>query len=64
MRISIDRERCTVSALCTGLAPGVFALGNDGELVLITDSPTGEDAAEARFAIANCPRQALSTTEN
>ena len=34
MRVEWDENRCAVSALCTGLAPDVFRVDEDGRLAV------------------------------
>jgi ferredoxin len=37
MRVEWDENRCALPALCTGLAPDVFHLGDDTRLAISTE---------------------------
>ncbi|WP_333619718.1 ferredoxin [Dietzia sp.] len=64
MRIAIDEDRCEGQAVCVGLAPKVFALGDDDEAVraLVGEVPA-ELEARTRKAVAKCPMAALEIIE-
>jgi len=55
--ISIDRNRCTGSGMCTVHAPDTFDVGDDARAVLLP-GPT-DDIASIRAAIEGCPTGAL-----
>ncbi|WP_435061951.1 ferredoxin [Amycolatopsis thermoflava] len=59
MEIIVDRAKCTSLGICESLAPDVFEVDDNGELVLKAETvPDGlRDDVEA--AIAGCPTEAL-----
>lgn len=60
MRIIVDPDRCEGQAVCVGLAPAVFELGDDDEVVrVIVDEVPEEHQKRARKAVAKCPMAAL-----
>ncbi|EFV90384.1 MULTISPECIES: ferredoxin [Dietzia] len=60
MRIIVDPDRCEGQAVCVGLAPAVFELGDDDEVVrVIVDEVPEEHEKRARKAVAKCPMAAL-----
>jgi ferredoxin len=56
-QISIDRSLCSGHGVCEELAPDVFALGDDGLVVLRT--ALSEDEA-VKEACDSCPMGAIS----
>jgi ferredoxin len=60
-RIKIDRSLCTGYAECVGIAPEVFALGEDNVCLIVdaeaTDDETLLDAARA------CPVDAITVLD-
>ena len=64
MRIAVDPDRCEGQAVCTGLAPAVFELNDDDEVVrVIVDEVPEEHQKRARKAVEKCPMAALSVVE-
>ena len=64
MKVVVDDLRCEGQAVCTGLAPAVFTLGDDDECVQVTvDEVPEELEARVRKAVAKCPMAALSIEE-
>ena len=60
MRIIVDPDRCEGQAVCVGLAPAVFELGDDDEVVrVIVDEVPEEHEKRALKAVAKCPMAAL-----
>lgn len=60
MRIIVDPVRCEGQAVCVGLAPAVFELGDDDEVVrLLVDEVPPEHEKRARKAVQKCPMAAL-----
>ncbi|MFF5987480.1 ferredoxin [Prauserella flavalba] len=59
MRVEVDRDLCEANAVCAGIAPGVFELDDDDEL-LISRAEVSDDKVElVSQAIDACPRNAL-----
>ncbi|MGA9873226.1 MAG: ferredoxin [Rhodococcus sp. (in: high G+C Gram-positive bacteria)] len=57
--VEVDFDLCEANGVCVGLAPEVFDLNDDDELI-VSDAdglPENRDAIEE--AIAGCPRAAL-----
>jgi len=60
MRIIVDPNRCEGQAVCTGLAPKVFELGDDDEIVRVIADPVPEELQKrALKAVEKCPMAAL-----
>lgn len=56
---------CEGHALCTGIAPQVFDMSDDGERAIVTADPIPEEMLPAvRQAVASCPVQAISLEED
>lgn len=59
MRIVWDENRCASLGMCEEVAPEVFEVGDDGELVLLVPEPPESDRARVTEAAAACPTGAL-----
>ncbi|MCV7257203.1 ferredoxin [Mycobacterium shimoidei] len=60
MRVEVDHDLCESNAVCVGLAPDVFELGDDDlARTLVDDVPPGREDA-VRKAVALCPKVALT----
>ncbi|MGE2691311.1 ferredoxin [Mycolicibacterium pulveris] len=60
MKITVDQDKCVSSGQCVLNATEVFdQRDDDGVVVLLNDSPDGEDADNARKAAAACPALAI-----
>jgi len=60
MKIIVDPDRCEGQAVCVGLAPKVFALDDDDEVVrILVDEVPPELEKRARKAVEKCPMAAL-----
>ena len=62
-RIEVDRDLCASTGGCEALAPDVFEIGDDGELVVRRPEPDERDLPDVRAAVAACPTRALSLVE-
>ena len=59
MRVEVDRDLCESNAVCVGIAPEVFDLGDDDlARVLVDEVPPGQES-EVREAVSLCPKIAL-----
>jgi ferredoxin len=60
MRVEVDRDLCESNAVCIGIAPDVFELGDDDLATISVDEvpPDREDAV--REAVMLCPKIALT----
>jgi ferredoxin len=63
MRIKADTGVCVGSGQCVLTEPAVFDQDDDGIVVLLTDQPDEQAAAQAREAVNLCPSRALSIVE-
>ena len=63
MKITVDRVMCTGLGICESLAPNVFEVDDDGDLVLLTETVSDEDLEGVREAVAGCPTEALRLIE-
>ncbi|MVU80701.1 ferredoxin [Nocardia sp. ET3-3] len=59
MKIVVDRSRCTGLGICEAIAPEVFEVDDNGELVLLQEDITEEQLARVEKAIEGCPTAAL-----
>jgi ferredoxin len=59
MELRVDRDLCEANAVCCGLAPAVFALDDDEQLV-ITQPFDDELLERVRKAVDRCPKNALA----
>jgi ferredoxin len=64
MRIATDLNKCTGNALCSGTAPTVFDVSEDGYVIVLDEHPTGDALALARRAANNCPTGAIELIED
>ena len=58
MRVLVDPRLCEAHALCIGLAPEVFDLGDD--VATCDETPEESLRHTVESAVAACPRQAIS----
>ena len=61
MKIVVDLSSCMGYANCVAEAPEVFALGKNGLVVLLDESPPPSQHAAVLKAVADCPTDALAT---
>ncbi|MGH7822399.1 MAG: ferredoxin [Candidatus Binatia bacterium] len=64
MRVIVKRELCEGNAVCVGVAPEVFALGDDDQARLRVERPGEALRAKVEDAVRRCPRQALAIEED
>ncbi|HVT75443.1 MAG TPA: ferredoxin [Acidimicrobiales bacterium] len=63
MRVVIDELLCEGHALCMGIAPDIFEVGDDDlARVLVDEVPAGRQD-DVRNAVRSCPKQAISIQE-
>ena len=60
MELRVDRGLCEANGVCTGIAPDVFDLDDDDELVILKPEPPEEMRDRIEQAVASCPKTALS----
>lgn len=59
MEIRVDRDLCEANAVCCGLAPDVFELDDDEQLLVLTPAPDPDRFEQVRKAVDRCPKNAL-----
>ena len=59
MELRVDRDLCEANAVCTGIAPDVFDLDDEDELVILQPEPPEEMRERIEQAVASCPKTAL-----
>ena len=64
MKIEVDRSRWDGLGICEGLAPGVFEVDENGELILLTERIDSRALVDVEGAAAGCPMEALRLTES
>jgi ferredoxin len=60
MRIVVNRDLCEANAVCCGLAPDVFELDDDEQLVIKLPEPPADREDRVQLAVARCPKNALA----
>jgi ferredoxin len=60
MRVRVNWDLCESNALCMGVAPEVFEVGEDDELSLLMEEPPEHLRAEVQQAAASCPKGAIT----
>ena len=63
LRVLVDFECCKNYATCVTIAPEVFDLSDDGELMLLQETPPEEFEKRLRDAARLCPTQAITLLE-
>ena len=64
MKVVVDPNRCEGQAVCVGLAPKVFELNDDDEVVrIVVDEVPEELEKRVRKAVEKCPMAALKVEE-
>lgn len=60
MKVHADRDRCIGAGLCALNAPSVFDQDDAGLVVVLNDSPSDAEAADAKkLAEDICPSKAI-----
>jgi ferredoxin len=63
MRVVVDLKQCEANGICMGIAPDVFELTEDDELVILQERPDESRRAAVEQAVRQCPKQAISIDE-
>ncbi len=63
MRIVHDESRCASLGICESVAPGVFEVGDDGQLRVLDPTPGESLRRLVAEAVAGCPTGALAIRE-
>jgi len=66
VRISVDRQRCEGHGLCEDVAPDLFRIDDDGDLIATYDDQDIplDQQERARGAVRVCPISALLVVES
>jgi ferredoxin len=64
MKLAVDQDKCVSSGQCVLNAGDLFdQRDDDGVVILLNDSPTPDQAENARKAAAACPAMAIDITK-
>lgn len=63
MRVVIDLSQCESNGLCMGVAPDIFKLDDDDNLIVLNETPGEADRDRILEAVRVCPKQAISIDE-
>ncbi|MDT5016654.1 MAG: hypothetical protein QOD39_2814 [Mycobacterium sp.] len=64
MKVAVDQDKCVSSGQCVLNAGDIFGQrDDDGVVMLLNDSPAGEQSENARKAAAACPALAIDIQE-
>lgn len=63
MRVSIDEMLCEGHALCQGVAPDIFQVGDDDMARVLIPEPSEDRHDDVRKAAMSCPKQAIVVSE-
>jgi ferredoxin len=64
MKVAVDQDKCVSSGQCVLNADDIFdQRDDDGVVVLLNDSPSADQAQNARQAAAACPALAIHIEE-
>jgi ferredoxin len=63
MRVVVNMDLCESNALCQGVAPDIFEVDDDDNLIVLDETP--DESARERLleAVRICPKQAISIEE-
>lgn len=64
MRVVVDLKQCESNAICMGIVPEVFELGDDDILVVLDEHPDEALRPRIEEAVRLCPKQAISIAED
>ena len=59
MRVKADLDLCESNAVCVGIAPDVFELGDDDLARVLVDDVPGDRETDVRQAVILCPKIAM-----
>ena len=64
MRVSVNLDLCESHAVCAGIAPDVFEVGDDDITRVLIPEPDASLHEAVRRAAMSCPKQAISIVED
>jgi ferredoxin len=59
MKVAVDFTKCTGLGICESLAPTVFEVNEEGDLVLLKADISDDELQGVEEAVAGCPTEAL-----
>jgi ferredoxin len=59
MKVIVDFTKCTGLGICESIAPELFEVNDNGELVLLRADITNDELESVEEAVAGCPTEAL-----
>jgi len=63
-KVVVDLDVCESNAICMGIAPEVFEVGEDDDLLhLLQEEPPDDLRPKVEQAVRQCPKQAISIVE-
>ena len=63
MKVHVNPDICAGFGICTGIAPEVFEIHDDGYAVVLISEVAPEDEDTIRRAESQCPARAISISE-
>lgn len=60
MKVQVNSEICAGFGICTGIAPDIFELHDDGYAIVLVSEVAPEDEDAMRRAESQCPARAIS----
>jgi ferredoxin len=63
VRVSVDKALCEANAVCVGMAPDVFDLGAEDELLILVEDIPQQRRQELLEVVGSCPRAALTLVD-
>lgn len=64
MKVKVNPDICAGFGICTGIAPHVFELHDDGYAVVLVGEVSPEDEDAMRRAESQCPARAITICED
>jgi ferredoxin len=59
MKVIVDFAKCTGLGICESIAPDLFEVNDNGELVLLRADIADDELESVEEAVAGCPTEAL-----
>jgi ferredoxin len=63
MKVQVNADICAGFGICTGIAPDVFELHEDGYAIVLVSEVAPEDEDAMRRAESQCPARAIVVSE-
>ena len=63
MEVGVDFDQCEANGICVGIAPDIFDLNDNDELVVASGPVPADRENDVRDAILQCPKAALFAKE-